>query len=324
MPKHPIQRRTLLAATALAALPAVLRAQTGAYPSRPIDLLVPAGAGGGTDVLARAFAEAARKHLPQQPFTVVNRPGASGMIGHGEMINARPDGYKLAIVFAEIVIVPHLGLSKLSYEDFTPIARLNADPAAITVRADAPWNTIEEFLAASRAKPGELRMGNSGNGSIWHLAHAALEQKVNVRYNPIPFGGAAPAVLALMGGHVDAVAVSPGEVAAHVASGKLKTLAVMADKRLRGFDNVPTLKERGVDLSIGTWRGLAAPKGTPAEVLAVLADTARKCAEDATVRDTLDRLSMGQSYADADTFRAQMKRDNEQFKQLVTQLGIKG
>jgi tripartite-type tricarboxylate transporter receptor subunit TctC len=123
---------------------------------------------------------------------------------------------------------------------------------------------------------------------------------------------------------VDAVAVSPGEVATHVASGKLKTLAVMADQRVKGFDKVPTLKERGIDLSIGTWRGLGAPKGTPAEVMAVLADTARKCADDAAVRDTLDRLSMGQAYADAETFRAQMKRDNAVFKALVTQLGIKG
>ena len=318
------RRRALMATMALGAIPGTLHAQSGGFPSRPIELIVPAGAGGGTDVLARAFAEAARKHLPQQPFTVVNRPGASGMIGHGEMIAAKPDGYKVAMVFAEIVIVPHLGLSKLSFEDFEPVARLNADPAAVTVRADAPWNTIEEFLAASRAKPGEITMGNAGNGSIWHLAHAALEQKTNVRYNPIPFGGAAPAVLALMGGHVDAVAVSPGEVATHVAAGKLKTLAVMADKRLKGFDNVPTLKERGIDLSIGTWRGLGAPKGTPPEVLAVLAETARKCADDPAVRDTLDRLSMGLSYADAETFRAQMKRDNGVFKALVTQLGIKG
>ena len=318
-----INRRQALAATAaLATLPGTSHAEPG-YPNRPVELIVPAGAGGGTDVLARAFAEAARKHLPQQPFTVMNRPGASGMIGHGEMINAKPDGYKLAVVFAEIVIVPHLGLTKLSYEDFTPIARLNADPAAITVRADAPWNTIEEFLAASKAKPGEVKMGNSGNGSIWYLAHAALEQKVGVRYIPVPFSGAAPAVLALMGGHVDAVAVSPGEVATYVAGGKLKTLAVMAEQRLKGFEKVPTLKERGIDLSIGTWRGLAAPKGTPPDVLAVLADLAKKCADDAAVRDTLDRLSMGQSYADAETFRAQMKRDNELFKNLVNQLGIK-
>lgn len=282
----------------------------------------PAGAGGGTDVLARALAEAAKKHLPQ-PLTVNNRPGASGMIGHGEMINAKPDGYKLAVVFAEIVIVPHLGLTKLSYEDFVPIAQLNADPAAITVKADAPWKTIEEFLAASRAKPGEVKMGNSGIGSIWHLAHAALEDKVGVKYNPIPFGGAAPAVLALMGGHIDAVAVSPGEVATHVQSGKLRTLAVMVDKRLKGFDSVPTLKERGIDLSIGTWRGLAAPKGTPADVLAVLSEATRKSAEEAVLRDALDRLSMGYAYADAETFRANMRRDNELFKTLVTKLGIK-
>lgn len=316
-----IQRRTLLAAAAAGALPSPLFAQSG-YPNRPVELIVPAGAGGGTDVLARAFAEAAKKHLPQ-PITVNNRPGASGMIGHGEMINARPDGYKLAVVFAEIVIVPHLGLTKLSYEDFTPIARLNADPAAITVKADAPWNTIEEFLAASKAKPGEIKMGNSGNGSIWHLAHAALEDKVGVKYNPIPFGGAAPAVLALMGGHVDAVAVSPGEVATHVASGKLKTLVVMADQRLKGFDKVPTLKERGIDLSIGTWRGLAAPKGTPAEVLAILTEATKKSADEPVLREALDRLSMGFAYADAETFRANMKRDNELFKGLVSKLGIK-
>jgi tripartite-type tricarboxylate transporter receptor subunit TctC len=322
MSSNQFSRRRLLAAAAASALPRAAFAQSSGYPNRPIELIVPAGAGGGTDVLARAYAEAAKNHLPQ-PITVINRPGASGMIGHGEMINAKPDGYKLAIVFAEIVIVPHLGLSKLSYEDFTPIARLNADPAAITVQASAPWNTIEEFLATSKAKPGELKMGNSGNGSIWHLAHAALEDKVGVKYNPIPFGGAAPAVLSLLGGHIDAVAVSPGEVAAHVQTGKLKTLAVMSEQRVKGFDNVPTFKERGIDLVIGTWRGLAAPKGTPPDVIVVLTEATRLSANEAVLRDSLDRLSMGYSYADAETFRAGMKRDNEVFKQLVTKLGIK-
>ena len=126
-----------------------------------------------------------------------------------------------------------------------------------------------------------------------------------------------------MGGHVDAVAVSPGEVAAHVQAGKLRTLAVMADKRLKGFDSVPTLKERGIDLSIGTWRGLAAPKGTPADVLAVLSDVARKSADEPVLKEALDRLSMGWAYADAETFRANMKRDNEVFKVLVPKLTIK-
>jgi len=193
------------------------------------------------------------------------------------------------------------------------------------VPAGAGGGTEVLALAASRAKPGELKMGHSGPGSIWHLAHAALEDKVGVKYNAIPFGGAASAVVALLGGDVDAVAVSPGEVATHVAAGKLRTLAVMADKRLKGFDNVPTLQERGMDLSIGTWRGLAAPKATPAEVLAVLTEATRKAAAaEPVLKDALDRLSMGYAYADGDTFRADMRRDNEQFRVLVAKLGLKG
>lgn len=321
-PLHPNRRQVVGQLAAALALPAFAQSNPSGYPNRPIELIVPAGAGGGTDALARAFADAARKHLPQ-PITVVNRPGASGMIGHGEMINAKPDGYKLAMVFAEIVIVPHLGLTKLSYEDFMPIALLNQDPAAITVKADAPWNTIEDFIAASKARPGELRMGNSGPGSIWHLAHAAMEDKLGLKYNMVPYGGAAPAVLALLGGHIDAVAVSPGEVATHVAGGKLKTLAVFADKRIKGFENVPTMKERGIDLSLSTWRGLAAPKGTPPEVIAVLAEATRKIAAEPSLKEALDRLSMGQSYAEAEAFRQMMKTQNEFFRQLVPKLNIK-
>ena len=319
-----LTRRQLLAtAAAVAALPTSLLAQSGAYPNRPIELIVPAGAGGGTDVLARVFSDVARKHL-SQPITVVNRPGASGMIGHGEMINAKPDGYKIAMVFAEIVIVPHLGLTKLSYEDFMPIAQLNFDPAAVTVRADAPWKTIEEFLAATKAKNGAMTMGNSGPGSIWHLAAAAIEEKTNVKFNHVGFGGAAPAVLSLLGGHIDAVAVSPGEVATHVQGGKLRTLAVASDKRVKGFETVPTFKERNLGVSIGTWRGLAAPKGTPVEVMAVLGEAARKCADEPALKEGLDRLSMGWSYNNAETFRANMKRDNDYFKDLVGKLGLKG
>jgi len=317
-----LTRRTLVSAAAASLLPGALMAQANDYPSRSVEVVVPASAGGGTDVLARAFSEAVKKHLPQ-PMTVNNKPGASGAIGMGEMINAKPDGYKLCMVIVEITILPHLGLTKYTYEDFLPIARLNADPAAITVRADAPWNTIEEFLAASQKAPGEMKMGNSGNGSIWHLAHAALEDKTGVKFNPIPFQGAAPAVVALLGGHIDAVAVSPGEVAAHVSGGKLKTLAIMSDQRVKGFEKVPTLKERKIDLSIGAWRGLAAPKGTPPEVMAILKTATRKAAEETSLKESLDRLSLGYAYADADTFRTAMQKDSDMFKQLIAKLGLK-
>ena len=317
-----VTRRTLVTAAAASVLPGALMAQGSDYPNRSIEVVVPASAGGGTDVLARAFSEAAKKHLPQS-MVVNNKPGASGAIGMGEMINAKPDGYKLCMVIVEITILPHLGLTKYTWEDFQPIARLNADPAAITVRADAPWNTIEEFLAASQKNPGAIKMGNSGNGSIWHLAHAALEDKAGVKFNPIPYQGAAPAVVALLGGHIDAVAVSPGEVAVHVAGGKLKTLAVMADQRIKGFEKVPTLKERKIDLSIGAWRGLAAPKGTPPEVMAILRAATRKAAEEPSLKESLEKLSLGYAYADADAFRAAMQMDSDMFKQLVSKLGLK-
>lgn len=317
-----LTRRTLVTAAAASLLPGALMAQGSDYPNRSIEIVVPASAGGGTDMLSRAFAEAVKKHLPQV-MTVNNKPGASGAIGMGEMINAKPDGYKLCMVIVEITILPHLGLTKYTWEDFQPIARLNFDPAAISVRADAPWNTIEEFLAASQKSPGSMKMGNSGNGSIWHLAHAALEDKVGVKFNPIPYQGAAPAVVALLGGHIDAVAVSPGEVSAHVAGGKLKTLAIMSDQRIKGFEKVPTLKERNIDLSMGAWRGLAAPKGTPPEIIAILKAATRKAAEEPSFKESLDKMNLGFAYADADAFRVVMQKDSDMFKQLIAKLGLK-
>jgi len=316
-------RRRVLQGIGAALLPlpaAIAFAQD--YPGKPIELVVPASAGGGTDALARGFAEIVKKHLPQ-PVVVNDKPGASGVVGMSDVLNAKPDGYKVSVVIAELVILPHLGLAKFTHADFAPVARLNADPAAVTVKSDAPWNTIEEFLAAAKAKPGEMKMGNSGNGSIWHLAAAGLEDKAGVKFNHVPYQGAAPGVVALLGGHIDAVAVSPGEVAAHVNGGKLKMLAVMADQRLKAFDKVPTLKERKIDLSIGTWRGLAVPKATPTAVIDVLRSATRKAADDPAMRETLEKLNLGFAYLDAAEFGQAMQRDHEYFKQLVQKLGIK-
>lgn len=315
-------RRRLLQGLGAVLMPLPFAAVAQTYPGKPIELVVPSSAGGGTDALARGFAELAKKHLPQ-PLIVNNRPGASGVVGMGDVLNSKPDGYKVSVVIAELVILPHLGLSKFTYADFRPIARLNADPSAITVKADAPWNTIEEFLAAAKAKPGEMKVGNSGNGSIWHLAAVGLEDKTGVKFNHVPYQGAAPGVVALLGGHIDAIAVSPGEVATHVQGGKLKMLAVMADQRLQAFDKVPTLKERKIDLSIGTWRGLAVPKATPTAVVDVLRTAARKTAEEPAMREVLDKLYLGLAYLDAAEFGQAMERDHAYFKQLVQKLEIK-
>jgi len=306
-------------AAVLAAVPAV---QAADFPSHSIELVVPFAAGGGTDAMARAMSDASRAHLPE-PIVVLNKPGAAGGIGLTEVANSKPDGYKLALVTADMVIIPHLGLTKTTYEKFTPIIQLNADPSAITVAADSPYNTIEEFLDAARAKPEMMQVGNAGIGSIWHLAAAALEDKTGAKFNHIPFNGGNPAVLALLGGHIDAVAVSPAEVIQYVKAGKLKTLAVMADQRVAGFENVPTLKERNIDLSIGTWRGIAAPQGTPQPVLDTLGAAFRKAAAEDSLKKFMADQNLGYVVADQRAFTALMERDNATFKSLIEKFGMR-
>ena len=322
---NPTRRGALRLAAAGAG--AVLMGLSGAasaadYPTRQIELIVPFQPGGGTDGVARAFGEAARKHIPQS-VVVINKPGASGAIGWTDMINAKPDGYKLAVVTVELVTLKPMGLAKFSYDDVTPIIQFNADPAAITVRADAPWNTIEEFLAASKKEPGKVGVGNAGNGSIWHFAATALGDKTGIKFNHIPFQGAGPAVLALMGGHVDAVAVSPAEVAQQLQAGKLKMLTVMADQRVKNFDKVPTLKEKGIDLSIGTWRGIAGPKNMPPEVVKYLKDAAKKTIDEPGFQEVLAKQNLGFVYRDGDAFREEMKKDATFFGELVKSLDMK-
>ena len=321
--------RKMLQVTACGLLLAVLSMHSygqGAsdYPNRPIEMVVPFGAGGGTDVLARVTAEAAKKHS-SQPITVLNRPGASGGIGLTELVNAKPDGYKIAMITVEMAIIPHMGISKFSPEnDFTPLVRLNADPIVLTVSADSPWKTIEEFVDAAKKSKDSVKFGNAGTGGVSHLAAVALQQRVGASFSHIPFQGNAPAVVALLGGHIDAVTASPSEVFTFVQSGKLRALAVLADQRLGGvFTQVPTMKERKIDLSMGTWRGLAAPKGLPTEVLARLSAIAVKTANESAVREAMEKQNLGYSVADGETFRQQIANDSASYKQLIEQMGLK-
>ena len=320
MIKH--RRLTLAAGLALAACAfGPQLALAGDYPDRPIELIVPFQAGGGTDAVARAFAVAAQKHFPKG-VVVVNKAGASGGIGWNYMMNAKPDGYTLAMVTVEMVILPHLNLFNRTYADVTPIAQLNADPAAVIVRTDSPYKTIEELIAAARQEPGKLSMGTAGNGGIYDIAAASFEEKAKVQFNRIPYQGAAPSILSLLSNQLDAVTASPGEVAAHVAAGKLRILAVMADKRLDEFKSVPTLKERNVDLSIGTWRGIMGPKGLPPEVVKMLKTAVAEVSREPELQNTLKKLNLGYVYADDTGFKNVMAKDNQMFKEMIPRLKI--
>jgi tripartite-type tricarboxylate transporter receptor subunit TctC len=314
-------RRTLILAAVAIGIHAGAHAQTDAYPNKPIEMIVPWPAGGGTDAIARVYAEAARTVFPQ-PILVVNKPGAIGSIGFAEAAAAKPDGYKVVMATPELLIAPYLGIGKASYEGFMPIARINADPSAITVKADAPWKTIEEFMAHARANSGKVTLSTSGNGAIPDIAALALEDKTGTKFTRVPYQGEAPAIQAILGGQVDATVVAPGALSAHVQAGKLRVLAVTSAQRIPEFKDVPTFKERGIDVAIGTWRGLLVPKGTPPEIVKRWSELTRKVIADPKYQETLQKLNVHSIYEDGDTFAAVMKQDNEVFKRLVPKLQV--
>ena len=308
---------------ALLCLGAGAPARAADYPSKPVELLVNFPPGGGTDVVARAFAEAARPHMAHG-FIVTNRPGAAGAIGLTEIGRSKPDGYRVGFVTVDMTSVPHLGLTKLQVNDFVPVAMLSEDPSALTVRADAPYKTLEEFIAAARKAPGSLQVANPGTGSIYHLAAEMFERAVGVDLSPIPFTGANPAVQSLLGGHIDAVVTSPAEVAAHVAVGKLRILGVMAERRVASFPEVPTMREKGHDVVIGAWRGMIAPKGTPQGVVDALRQISRAAASEPVFASTLAKQNLSIVYKDQPDFAKVIQSDNARFRDLLDKLGMLG
>lgn len=293
------------------------------YPDHPVELIVPSSPGGGTDLMARVIADVSGKYMPQ-PFVVSNKPGAGGGIGMGDVQRAKPDGYKVAVLISELAILPHLKMISFTDKDFVPIARLNADPGTIVVKSDAPWNNVQALIEAAKKNPGALSMGNAGAGTIWHLAAAAIERDQGVTFNNISFQGAAPSVTALLGGHVQAIVVSPVEVNTYIRSGQLKMLGVMTDARLTGeYANVPTLKESGINVSVGTWRGLGVPKKTPDSVVEYLRDVSGKIVADRKFKEGMVHANLAVSYQNGPEFATFMAQQSDYFKGLISTVDIK-
>lgn len=247
------------------------------FPQRQVTIVVPFNPGGASDMTARIIAKGMEKELGK-PVVVENKAGGSGGVGMQSVASSAPDGYTMSYVPVELVMHKTLKLSSLEPSSFDYVGQTTLVPAAVTVPSDAPYKTIKEFLDYAKANPGKVRVGNSGAGSIWHIAASALEQNQNIKFNHIPFEGAAPAVTALMGKHIEAVTVNSGEVKSGVDAGKLRILAVMTPERDPAFPDVPTLKESGVNIEFSGWGGFAVPKGTPKEVLTILSSALEKAA----------------------------------------------
>ena len=322
-----LPRRRLLASAivgmlaVLSALPSV--AQN--YPARPITLIVPWGAGGGTDATARIIGSLLEKDLGQ-PVTVVNRTGGSGVVGHAAIASAQADGYTIGLATVEIGMMHWQGLTELTSASYTPIGLVNADPAGIQVRADSPYKTVNELLAAIKANPGKFKGSGTGQGGIWHLAIAGLlrDQKIDPAALPwVPSNGAAPGLQDMVAGGIEVAPVSLPEARSLIDAGKVKSLAIMNDKPSALYPNVPTLKSAiGSDWTMAAWRGIVAPKGLPAPVRDKLAEAVRKVAASKEYNEFMASRGFGVIYAGPDDFAKFMVKSNAELGATMKAVGL--
>jgi tripartite-type tricarboxylate transporter receptor subunit TctC len=289
------------------------------FPTKEVQIIIPWAAGGATDLIFRALAATSGKYLGKA-VVVVNRPGGAGAVGYTEGMQARPDGYILTAAVTPLTILPHQVKTAFTHKNFEPVINVVSDPSMFLVRSDAPWKSLQEFLDYARKNPDMITVGNSGAGGGVHLVALAFERAAGVKFNHIPFAGGGPSVTAILGGHVNAVSVSPPEGISQVQAKKLKIISLFANQRLAMFPDVPTVKEQGIDFAMGMWRGLVAPQGTPPEVVRKLHDAFKKGMEDPILIKNAKDMAVNLSYLGPEDFGKWMARDHDFYGKLVKEI----
>ncbi|GAA5175746.1 tripartite tricarboxylate transporter substrate binding protein [Modicisalibacter zincidurans] len=254
-------------------------AQSEDYPSKPVELIVPWSPGGGSDTLMRLISNNAEEYL-DQPMPVINMPGVSGTTGLKELSKREPDGYTVGQIHEGLLVANATGLTDLNWDDFTPVAAMTASPQYLTVNADSPWQTFDEFVDYAKKNPGEIRVGVT-LGGIPHVQAAMIEDAANLSFRYVGFEGTGARIRSLVGGNIDAAIGDIASSGEFVKNGDLRFLAVGSAERQEETPDVPTFKELGYDsLSLNIVRGLIAPKGTPEDKVAVLADAMQQLSQD--------------------------------------------
>ncbi len=297
------------------------------YPTKGIKVICPWSAGGGTDSCLRAVCLAAEKVLGQT-LTVENTTGGGGAIGHTAIMTAKPDGYTFGMITFELSTYLPQGTAEISFEDYEPLCRINTDPAALTVNTE--WATknnitdVASFVAYCQANPGTVNIGNSAPASVWHIGAGLLAAKTGIDVKHVAFEGAAAAVTALAGQHIEAVSVSLGEVRSQVEAGNLKVLGVMDVNRPAAelFKDVPTFQEQGFDVVYYTWRGLALPKGVDPAIKATLEDAFAKAVQDPEFVEYMKNASLTISYQNAADFSASLAQNAQDVADTMKALGL--
>jgi tripartite-type tricarboxylate transporter receptor subunit TctC len=295
-----------------------------AFPEGPIELIVPWAAGGGTDSVARIVAELLSEELGET-VNVVNRTGGGGAVGHTAIATGEPDGHTIGLATVEIAMMHWMGLADVTIEDMEPVGQVNLDPAGVTVRDDAEWQDIHEFLAAVEEDPGALTGSGTGRGGIWDLARAGMLLEAGLEEDAIrwvPSEGAAPALTELVAGGIDISFASLVENVSMLEEGRVRALAIMAEERSEQFPDVPTLMEEGIDWEVGAWRGITAPAGTPDEVVAVLEDALQTVVQSDEFVEFMDDSGFGIVWRDAEEFGQFMQESNETMGGIMREAGL--
>ena len=299
--------------------------QQAEYPARPIELVVPWGAGGGTDAVGRMLANLLEQDLGK-PVNVVNRIGGSGVVGHDAIASARPDGYTIGIITVEIAMMRHQGLTELSSDSYTPLALINSDPTSIQVRSDSPYQDLGDLIAAIRANPGRIKASGTAQGGIWHVALYGLLHDLGIPPASVvwvPSNGNAPAMLDLVAGGVDVVAGSLPEARSLIDAGKVRSLVVLDDRNSPLYPEVPTAKAAiDSDWTMGGWRGVAAPRGLPPEIEARLTAAVKKAYDSAEFRDFMESRGFSLRWAGPAEFAEYMAESDRQMGEAMKLVGL--
>lgn len=322
-----MQRRFTLFAllgSFLIALPTLAVAQA-AWPTRAITMIVPFPPGGLADIVARPVAEAMSRDLGQ-PVIIENKGGAGGGIGMGLAAKAKPDGYTVLLALSSFTVIPEadalLGRTPMyALSELRPLARFTADPTVLAVRADAPWKTVQEFLEDAKKRPGVINYGSSGNYGTMHVPMEILSQAAGVKLSHIPYTGAGPAVVALLGGQINAVSSGPATVLQHIKAGKLRALAHWGTGPLAALPDVPSLKDAGLQVEYAQWSGLFIPALTPEPVAQRLRAAAKMAAQDAKVKEVIGNAGTPILYQDAPDFEKYVQLDARRMVDVVRRIG---
>lgn len=309
-------KKTAAALAALLCLSGALWAEgakEAAFPNKPVNLIVPFAAGGGTDAVARALGKALEKQLGQS-VVVVNKTGGSGAVGMTAGATAKNDGYTVTMITREIVSLPLMGLAQISAEDFKLVRLVNMDPALMAVKTDSPYASVAQLVADAKANPGKIKFASTAKPNFYILA---LENNQGIRFNQIPFNGAAEAIPAVLGGHTDFTIAGPGELIAQISAGQLRPLAIMAPERIKSLPEVPTFRELGYDVVSGTWRGIAVPKETPDAVAAILEKAVGAAVADPEFVAFMEKAKLGIYDLDSRKFKDYIAEDTKVIGEIV-------